>query len=390
MVHIFISYCRQDRNYARDLAESIRTIGFDVWIDDRVDYGQQWWQTVIDGIQESVALVVLMSPEAERSEWVEREILVAQRQSKPIVPLLLRGYEFPLLITTQAINVTDGRLPPESFYSRLRYLYSPPQAQGRYIVPPDIPASFVKSQTSPRMLLAFLGIAILFLGVGIAIYLKDELEANFQPAIPHTIVRSYPNWQPQEHLFLDVPMVLVPAGCFIDKILNSHCFQSTFWIDKYEVTQAIFERLGGVKAFDNHWEGDNLPVTNVTSEEAQLFCQIRGGRLPSHVEWEYAALSQSGRVHSLASQIDLSQIVASHTADNQPAEVGSFPEGESWVGALDLLGNVWEWTTVDTDHYTLRGGSWRSLPHLLSIASTMAVIPDFTSDDAGFRCVVEG
>jgi formylglycine-generating enzyme required for sulfatase activity len=187
-----------------------------------------------------------------------------------------------------------------------------------------------------------------------------------------------------------VPMVLVPAGCFIDKMLTSHCFQTAFWIDKYEVTQAVFERLGGVKEVDNYWQGDQLPVINITSEEAQLFCQIRGGRLPTHIEWEYATLSKAGHIHSLASQIDLSQIVASHTSEGQPAEVGSFPQAESWVGALDLLGNVWEWTTVNNQHYTLLGGSWRSLPHLLSIASVMSVIPDFTSDDTGFRCVIEG
>ncbi len=117
--HVFISYARHDQAYARQLAADLRAHGLEVWIDDRVDFGDRWWQTIVQAVRASAAVIVVMTPEAERSEWVEKEILLAQREKKPIFPLLLRGQEFPLLITVQYANVTQGQMPPDSFYERL-------------------------------------------------------------------------------------------------------------------------------------------------------------------------------------------------------------------------------------------------------------------------------
>jgi hypothetical protein len=89
-------------------------------MDDRIDFGDRWWREIVEAIRASAAFVIVMTPESEESEWVEREILLAQREGKPIFPLLLRGQENPLLITTQYVDVTDGQMPSESFYRRLR------------------------------------------------------------------------------------------------------------------------------------------------------------------------------------------------------------------------------------------------------------------------------
>jgi hypothetical protein len=82
-----------------------------------------------------------MTPDSEESEWVEREILLAQREGKPIFPLLLRGQENPLLITTQYADVTDGQLPPDGFYRRLGRVVTPPapllQKTGSYVLGMD-------------------------------------------------------------------------------------------------------------------------------------------------------------------------------------------------------------------------------------------------------------
>ena len=118
--HVFISYSRKDRAYAHRLADDLRGRGFEVWMDDRIDLGDRWWQTVDQAVRDCVALVVVMTPDAERSEWVEKEIMLAQREGKPILPLLLRGKQFSLLIDRQSADVTGDRLPPQAFYQRLR------------------------------------------------------------------------------------------------------------------------------------------------------------------------------------------------------------------------------------------------------------------------------
>ncbi|GIK67503.1 MAG: hypothetical protein BroJett018_52970 [Chloroflexota bacterium] len=135
MGHVFISYSRNDQVYARRLTDDLRQHGFDVWIDDRIDYGDRWWQTIVAAIRACSAFVVVMSPDSEKSEWVEREILLAQRSQKPIFPLLLEGDELPLLITVQFADVRDGEMPPEDFYERLARVLVPKDATGEIVTP---------------------------------------------------------------------------------------------------------------------------------------------------------------------------------------------------------------------------------------------------------------
>jgi alpha-glucoside transport system substrate-binding protein len=117
--HVFISYSHEDQSYARKLANDLHKRGFETWMDKRIESGDRWWATIDQAIQDSAAFVVVMTPESEATEWVEREILLAQREEKPIFPLLLRGGGFSLLVTTQYEDVTDGRMPPDDFYERL-------------------------------------------------------------------------------------------------------------------------------------------------------------------------------------------------------------------------------------------------------------------------------
>jgi hypothetical protein len=116
----FLSPTAEDQTYARNLANDLRKRGFNVWIDDRIDYGDRWWQTIVQAILDSMTFVVVMTPDSEESEWVEREIMLALDKGKQIFPLLLRGKNFPLLITIQYVDVTDGRMPPQDFYDQLR------------------------------------------------------------------------------------------------------------------------------------------------------------------------------------------------------------------------------------------------------------------------------
>lgn len=230
------------------------------------------------------------------------------------------------------------------------------------------------------------------------------------------------DWTPIERNIDGVPMVLVPAGCFqMGNDPNAYngretdggeqCFDEFFWIDKYEVSQAQFNRFGGTKANVNRFTGDDLPVENITWFEARDFCALRAERLgaemrlPTEAEWEYAARGVDELDYPWGNDFMKDNVVYGENSNSRTATIGSRPTGRSWVGAMDLSGNVWEWinslyrnypyATGDgrenainrTDARVLRGGSWSDNVAVLRMAYRLNRVPDGVNNFIGFRCV---
>ena len=97
---------------------------------------------------------------------------------------------------------------------------------------------------------------------------------------------------------------------------------------------------------------DQLPMANVTWLEAQAYCRFAGGRLPTEAEWEKAARGTDGREYPWGNE-PLCERANWGNFDGEgpcagrnpghPVAVGTYPEGASPYGVLDLGGNVWEW-----------------------------------------------
>ncbi len=134
MSHVFISYSRQNRDYARKLADQLLASGFDVWIDDRIDYGEDWEFVIFDAIAGCAAFIILMSPSSYQSKWVRREVQYADKKNKPQFPILLEGEEFPRYGPTQFFNALDGALPDKEFIDELTGAAPRKQLTGEDIV----------------------------------------------------------------------------------------------------------------------------------------------------------------------------------------------------------------------------------------------------------------
>jgi formylglycine-generating enzyme required for sulfatase activity len=245
---------------------------------------------------------------------------------------------------------------------------------------------------------------------------------------PGTIAVTHnADWSPVERIFEDgIPMVLVPVGCFEmgsttgysnEQPVETICFDEPFWIDKTEVSQADFARLGGQKAYSSRFNGDSLPIERITWFEAKAFCEARGARLPTEAEWEYAARGPDSLVYPWGNQFNRSLVnycdvnCTFSWADRNfndgyknTAPVGSYLEGKSWVGALDMSGNVWEWVNTiygqypyatddgreagnDNMSHILRGGSFNNPTDNVRAVYRYHRNPDLVDFDLGFRCV---
>ncbi len=92
VIDVFLCYSYEDEAAMRTVREVLRTGGLAVWTDEEMAPGTPDWEEASrEAIHRARALVVLLSPGANVSRWVRREISYAQTNNKPIFPLLLEG-----------------------------------------------------------------------------------------------------------------------------------------------------------------------------------------------------------------------------------------------------------------------------------------------------------
>jgi formylglycine-generating enzyme len=223
------------------------------------------------------------------------------------------------------------------------------------------------------------------------------------------------------------------ADIFASEGPAAEVYLSAYSIDRVEVTVAAYRRCVQAGACspapllqpDARFVGASLPVTSVTWDEAGAYCGWRGARLPTEAEWERAARGTDKRTWPWGNtpRTDVANHGRFITPDepNAPqilrlkpdesdghaflAPVGSYRDGASPVGALDMSGNAAEWT-ADVYHEeppqrsgtvnpqgppsgslrTVRGGSWRHPMLFLRTTARDSMPPDTRSPEIGFRC----
>ncbi|MFI2103054.1 formylglycine-generating enzyme family protein [Isoptericola sp. NPDC019693] len=154
--------------------------------------------------------------------------------------------------------------------------------------------------------------------------------------------------------------------------------------------------------------GDH-PVVHVSREDALAYCAWSGTRLPTEVEWEYAArgglhrqryawgdeLTPGGRHMCNIWQGTFPRVNTAEDGYVGTAPVGSFPA--NGYGLHDVAGNVWEWTSTAWDPrardvWVVRGGSYLchdSYCNRYRVAARTRNTGDSSSGNTGFRVVAD-
>jgi formylglycine-generating enzyme required for sulfatase activity len=204
----------------------------------------------------------------------------------------------------------------------------------------------------------------------------------------------------------------------------------SFYMGKYEVTQAQWRAVASLPKVardltsdPSKFKGDNLPVEQVSWEDAVEFCSRlsratgRTYRLPTEAEWEYAC--RAGTTTAFAFGDTVTPQLVNYNGNHPYAQApkGTYRETTTPVGFMgvgnafglfDMHGNVWEWcldhwhetyngaptdgrgweTAGDTRYRVLRGGSWNLNAFNCRSAHRYRLTPDYPYTYLGFRVVV--
>lgn len=208
-------------------------------------------------------------------------------------------------------------------------------------------------------------------------------------------------------------MIYVPGGRFEMGRANGDEFErpahavtvGPFFLDRTEVTNEEYQRFvteTGHRA-PPHWQNGKfapaearLPVVNVSWDDASAYAKWAGKRLPTEEEWEFAARGPEGRLYPWGNNWNALAGNAGRGNGGRLTEVGRFPAGASPFGALDMCGNVWEWTASGLRSYAegrqeiapgkvIRGGAF-DVPSDRATTTYRGVLPaDRLRDKTGFR-----
>ncbi len=224
-------------------------------------------------------------------------------------------------------------------------------------------------------------------------------------------------------------MVYVPEGYFEMGLSSSEAedqkpmhfvYTSAFFIDKYEVSNAVYKKFMDATGYPKpkYWDDErfnqpNQPVVGVSWFDTMAYARWKGRRLPTEAEWEKAARGNDGRPYpwgakeAKGSKLYFVNVYGMEDQYEFTAPVNYYASGASPFGALNMAGNVWEWCLdwYDKDYYrvspeldpegpeaarmkVLRGGSWVNNIDGVGATQRARNAPDMQNNIYGFRTVL--
>lgn len=264
--------------------------------------------------------------------------------------------------------------------------------------------------------------------------LPTETLAPFTPTLTET---STPSPTPTTVLGIgstsrslkdDMVLVYVPAGEFImgsadgddDELPVSTIYLDAFWIDQTEITNALYVKCVEANQCDppvktksftrpfyfDSLEFNNNPVIYVDWFMANMYCSWVGRRLPTEAEWEKSARGTNGSKYPWGNVSPKNSLLNYEGRVGDTKKVGSYPDGKSMYGVLDMAGNVWEWVSSlyqpypylrddgredlnSSDMRVVRGGSWSDSVYSARTANRSSYGPTANGDFLGFRCAID-
>jgi formylglycine-generating enzyme required for sulfatase activity len=251
---------------------------------------------------------------------------------------------------------------------------------------------------------------------------EEEIKKALKTSLTRILTQIHLAPNEIENPFEYNEMVLVPGGNAIigsfsgepDEAPQRTVFVPVFYIDKYEVSNALYKKfvestkrtppVNTINSEYTIWKDGTYPaelahhpVVNVTWFDAKAYCEWAGERLPTAIEWEKAARGPYGNIYPWGNEFfpgyaNLYSKGLSYV-NQSTVLVGTYSKSKSYYDVHDLAGNVWEWTASSGKNpgdlrKSAKGGGWGYNGNKNSARASNSIYftPDYTSNCLGFRC----
>ncbi len=373
-------------------------------------------------IAECGVFICLLNATTLESPWVRKEIELACRYEKVMIPLFQEDYVPPDLVpdeNVQQLLESDGfpiydkrnEYIDEAIDKLAQMIWDTP---GHLLLPTfevDDSGALVAVKTRESKEFSAM----------------DKEIDPFQQA-RELVLTSNAKWVPEIRIFtvhgIDFPMCLVPPGRFkmgsMDGIeherpVYTQEIAAPFWIGLHPVTNAQWGAAekasnGAIKPPSwNDWYNqrnmDDHPIVGVNWYQCRDFARWLGNEwnLPTETQWEYAARGPDALIYPWGNTFD-AKLVIYDESNGRTAPIAGRPAGASWVGAQDMSGNVWEWCLTkwrdnydieedndpvgeinDESERVVRGGSWYGRNYLQRTATRTKFFAIGRRNSRGFR-----
>lgn len=461
----FISYSRVNSEFVVRLAKDLKAAGYDVWLDQLdIPKGARWDDAIEAAVERSSTFMIVLAPESIESQNVKDELSYAIDSGKQILPVVIQPCKIPLRLRRfQYVDFTNK--PYKDSLADIKHLLSktrrreqpaahtpsaapeealaePPSEPHLQSTPHHEPVPLpprVEMQAEPAtsrkfllpavlavLAIAALGAAVVFAGNrNSPAPLPTATSTQGSPATDTATVAGFAI--PVQVIDqTGVTMRLVSAGDFLmgsdrgmpDEKPERTFYLDEFYIDKYEVTNAFYSacvkagvceapkpgKTSARVAYFGDSNFDNYPVVDVDWNMARTYCEWRGARLPTELEWEKAARGPDGRTYPWGEEISCNQ-ANYFGCQGEIDSVSRFENGLSIYGVQNMAGNVAEWVSSLYAAYpyditdgredleavgerVIRGGSWINADSDNEVRAShrQKADPATANESIGFRC----
>jgi len=187
------------------------------------------------------------------------------------------------------------------------------------------------------------------------------------------------------------PVTNSQYGMFIDAYRLENIEDTDYWSDEGE--KYFKNKPTHLPDFwnDDKFNNANQPVVGVSYFEAEAYAKWAGKRLSSEKEWEKAARGPGGVIYPWGNTFDKDMCNSLESGIDKTTDVTNYNNGKSHYGCYDMAGNVWEWTSSDSQQFpgykATRGGSFLNESSIPISEKMVPFNKTVVAPDIGFRCV---